>query len=83
MNQEQKVIRVKVGVLELGEATGQRVGGVPFGEGKVSGQDDGGFFGPFGHDLKQEFSAHFSQWHIADFIEGDKVITGPAGATPD
>jgi hypothetical protein len=51
----------------------------PFGEGQVGGQDDGGFFGPFGHDLEQEFSAHFSQWHIADFIECDQVITGPAG----
>jgi hypothetical protein len=50
----------------------------PFGEGQVGGQDDGGFFGPFGHHLEQEFSAHFSQWHIADLIEGDKVITGPA-----
>ena len=51
----------------------------PFGEGQVGGQDDGGFFGPFGHDLKQEFSTDFGQRYIAHFIEGDKIITGPAG----
>ena len=49
----------------------------PFGEGQVGGQDDGGFFGPFGHDLKQEFGTDFGQWQIADLVQGDEVIARP------
>ena len=43
----------------------------PLGEGQVGGDDDRGFFGSLGDDLKEQLSCDFSQGDIAEFIDDD------------
>lgn len=51
----------------------------PLREGQVRREDDGGRLGPLGNHLEENLRTHLSERHVADLVDGNEVVAGPAG----
>jgi len=50
----------------------------PFRERQIRRENHGCFLSSLGHDLEQKLRADFRQRHVADFVDGDQIVSAPA-----